>query len=497
MLGNGDIFSAADALDMVRRTGCDGVVVGRGCLGRPWLFGDLEAAFAGRPLPAAPTLGQVCATMRRHAQLLGQHLGADKGIRDMRKHIAWYLKGFPVGPELRRRFGLVGSLDELDELLAQLDHDGAVPGRRRRPARPAGQPGPGDPARALARRPRRPDRARSPPSSSTPAADAAHRSVARTSLIRSLRRRGHRQSVGWIGGRRTGRAAQAVPTIRSTSAATWGEVGADHGGRGMGRRRRRARRDWSARTPPPPRSWPRRVAGRPPTSTYAPPSGSLHGQHPTDELDRLRRENAEAREQSRRDSLTASYNRRYLDERLASLLGDPASRGADGIAIALVDADHFKQVNDTYGHPFGDRVLRRIVAELDRGLPEAAFCARYGGEEFALVLPGRDLAAALRVCEAARDRIDRYRWSELAPGSVRDGQHRGRAQLGPLADVERLVGAADALLYAAKHSGRNAVAYRDERTGLVRLAGPAGARRDVKQLPRVPRPACDRCGSAP
>ena len=142
VLGNGDIFSAADALAMVAETGCDGVVVGRGCLGRPWLFGDLEAAFAGRPLPAPPTLGQVAATLRRHAELLGPTWAPDKGIRDVRKHIAWYLKGFPVGPELRRRLGLVGSLDELDELLARLD-----PASRSRPtpraraagrARPAG-----------------------------------------------------------------------------------------------------------------------------------------------------------------------------------------------------------------------------------------------------------------------------------------------------------------------------------------------------------------------
>ena len=142
VLGNGDIFSAADALDMVHRTGCDGVVIGRGCLGRPWLFGDLEAAFAGRPLPPAPTLGEVCATMRRHAQLLSRHMGADKGIRDMRKHIAWYLKGFPVGSELRRRLGLVSSLDELAEQLSQLDPDHPFPadadgprGRQGSPAR--------------------------------------------------------------------------------------------------------------------------------------------------------------------------------------------------------------------------------------------------------------------------------------------------------------------------------------------------------------------------
>jgi len=141
VLGNGDIFSATDAVRMVAQTGCDGVVVGRGCLGRPWLFGDLEAAFAGRPLPVPPRLGQVAATMRRHAVLLGEHLGADKGIRDMRKHIAWYLKGFPVGPELRRRLGLVSSLDELDELLDQLDPHQEFPAEADGPRGRQGSPG--------------------------------------------------------------------------------------------------------------------------------------------------------------------------------------------------------------------------------------------------------------------------------------------------------------------------------------------------------------------
>jgi nifR3 family TIM-barrel protein len=141
VLGNGDIFSAADALAMVAATGCDGVVVGRGCLGRPWLFGDLEAAFAGRPLPSPPTLGQVAAMMRRHAVLLQEHMGVDKGIRDMRKHIAWYLKGFPVGPEIRRRLGLVNSIDELDELLAQLDHLLEFPAEADGPRGRQGSPG--------------------------------------------------------------------------------------------------------------------------------------------------------------------------------------------------------------------------------------------------------------------------------------------------------------------------------------------------------------------
>jgi len=141
VLGNGDIFSAVDALAMVAETGCDGVVVGRGCLGRPWLFGDLEAAFAGRPFPPAPTLGQVATTLRRHAELLCVHMGPDKGIRDVRKHIAWYLKGFAVGSETRRRLGLVDSLDELDELLATLDLHQEFPADAEGPRGRQGSPG--------------------------------------------------------------------------------------------------------------------------------------------------------------------------------------------------------------------------------------------------------------------------------------------------------------------------------------------------------------------
>jgi nifR3 family TIM-barrel protein len=110
VLGNGDIFTAADALAMVEKTGCDGVVVGRGCLGRPWLFGELQAAFAGQPAPAAPNLGEVARVLRRHAELLVEHDGEDKGMRDLRKHMAWYFMGFPVGAELRRRFAMVSAL---------------------------------------------------------------------------------------------------------------------------------------------------------------------------------------------------------------------------------------------------------------------------------------------------------------------------------------------------------------------------------------------------
>lgn len=121
VLGNGDIWEADDALRMMRETGCAGVVVGRGCLGRPWLFADLAAAFAGRPERALPDLGEVAATMRRHAELLAGWRGEEWGLPDFRKHVAWYLKGFMVGSGVRSRLGMVSTLAELDDLLAELD----------------------------------------------------------------------------------------------------------------------------------------------------------------------------------------------------------------------------------------------------------------------------------------------------------------------------------------------------------------------------------------
>lgn len=123
VLGNGDIWTADDALRMVAQTGCDGIVVGRGCLGRPWLFGQLAAAFNGEEVPSDPRLDVVLRTLRRHAQLLVDSYGEVKGCRDIRKHIAWYLKGFSVRQQVRASLGIVATLDELDELLAQIDPD--------------------------------------------------------------------------------------------------------------------------------------------------------------------------------------------------------------------------------------------------------------------------------------------------------------------------------------------------------------------------------------
>lgn len=123
VLGNGDIFSADDALAMVAETGCAGVVVGRGCLGRPWLFGQLVAAFAGERVPADPDLPVVMATFRRHAELLIDAFGEYTGSREIRKHVAWYFKGYSVKRQVRLGLANVGSLGELDDWLAQIDPD--------------------------------------------------------------------------------------------------------------------------------------------------------------------------------------------------------------------------------------------------------------------------------------------------------------------------------------------------------------------------------------
>jgi nifR3 family TIM-barrel protein len=122
VLGNGDIWSGDDGPRMMRETGCAGVVVGRGCLGRPWLFADLVKSFNGDQSKSSPSLFQVRAIMLRHGQLLVDFFESEgRAMRDLRKHMAWYLKGFSVPRELRSRFGMVASLGELDFLLSQLE----------------------------------------------------------------------------------------------------------------------------------------------------------------------------------------------------------------------------------------------------------------------------------------------------------------------------------------------------------------------------------------
>ena len=127
VLGNGDVWEASDAIRMMEQTGAAGVEVGRGCLGRPWLFRDLADAFAGRQTQTLPTLGEVAAMVRRHGELLAEITTEGHGLTDLRKHMAWYFKGFPVGGELRHELAMISSFEQLDALLAQLDHDAPFP----------------------------------------------------------------------------------------------------------------------------------------------------------------------------------------------------------------------------------------------------------------------------------------------------------------------------------------------------------------------------------
>jgi nifR3 family TIM-barrel protein len=129
VLGNGDIWSADDAVRMREQTGCAGVVVGRGCLGRPWLFGELATAFGADASPVDATLGFVASAFRRHAELLVDFFDDEgRGCRDIRKHVAWYFKGYPVGGDTRAALATASTLDEIDALLATLDLTAPYPG---------------------------------------------------------------------------------------------------------------------------------------------------------------------------------------------------------------------------------------------------------------------------------------------------------------------------------------------------------------------------------
>lgn len=138
VLGNGDIWSAQDAVNMMKQTGVDGVVVGRGCLGRPWLFADLEKAFRSYLAnpnveidysQIQPNLGEVADAFKKHAVLLVEFFEDElRACRDIRKHVAWYFKGYPVGGELRAALASVENLDHMDQLLGTLDRSMPYPG---------------------------------------------------------------------------------------------------------------------------------------------------------------------------------------------------------------------------------------------------------------------------------------------------------------------------------------------------------------------------------
>ena len=120
VLGNGDIWLGDDAVRMMETTGCDGVVVGRGCQGRPWLFADIVAAMHGSSMRTRPDLDAVIEVIRRHGRMLAAEMGEDRGVRDLRKHVGWYLRGYSVGGAARADLMGIRTLDELDAGLERM-----------------------------------------------------------------------------------------------------------------------------------------------------------------------------------------------------------------------------------------------------------------------------------------------------------------------------------------------------------------------------------------
>jgi diguanylate cyclase (GGDEF)-like protein len=184
------------------------------------------------------------------------------------------------------------------------------------------------------------------------------------------------------------------------------------------------------------------------------------------ELDRANKELAQRREEllalSRTDALTGLFNRRYFEERLHEEFTRSRRYGAP-LSLVMLDIDHFKRVNDTFGHPFGDEVLRGVARTARARLREVDLLARYGGEELCALLPETTPADALRVCERVREAIEALQWEHRATdGSVHPVRCTASVGLASvpsatLGSAEELMRAADDSLYAAKGAGRNRV----------------------------------------
>ncbi|WP_027888134.1 tetratricopeptide repeat-containing diguanylate cyclase [Meiothermus taiwanensis] len=172
-------------------------------------------------------------------------------------------------------------------------------------------------------------------------------------------------------------------------------------------------------------------------------------------LDKLRQQSAELERLARQDPLTRLHNRRYLEENLEREFA-AAKRYKLPISVALVDIDHFKQINDTFSHQIGDDVLRIVGQILEAGCRGVDFAARYGGEEFALVFPQTSLPGALVACERIRQRIEQHNWAALHP-DLKVTVSIGVSSDPSLPNHEKLLAAADEQLYAAKRAGRNRV----------------------------------------
>jgi diguanylate cyclase (GGDEF)-like protein len=175
---------------------------------------------------------------------------------------------------------------------------------------------------------------------------------------------------------------------------------------------------------------------------------------------RITRVQEEVRKQASQDGLTGLPNRATVRERLAREVAR-GTRDGGPVGVVMADIDHFKRVNDTYGHPAGDVVLREVARRMENALRPYDTVGRHGGEEFLLVLPGCDLPRARAAAEHVRTAV------KADPIHTDAGRLRVTVSLGVTAagresrfDIETLVTAADAALYAAKHAGRDRVAAR-------------------------------------
>ena len=177
---------------------------------------------------------------------------------------------------------------------------------------------------------------------------------------------------------------------------------------------------------------------------------------------RLQKEDAQLREALIKDGLTDTYNRRFYSDKIRELFSLAKSQ-KQVMTVVMVDIDHFKSVNDTYGHQMGDEVLVIVASILRKFTPGTGFCCRYGGEEFSILLPNTSVEQAVRLCEMIRAEVMRTTFPSQAELKstvslgVASGDFAKRAAHDNLPHYEDLVHIADDKLYEAKTTGRNKV----------------------------------------
>ena len=191
-----------------------------------------------------------------------------------------------------------------------------------------------------------------------------------------------------------------------------------------------------------------------------------------DDIASLQRDLDEVRRESMLDPLTKIFNRKCFDEGLAQAMTE-ATRSGEPLALILVDIDHFKRFNDTYGHQTGDQVLRLVAMTLKSNIKGRDLAARYGGEEFVAILPSTDLDGAVIVADNIRKAIQA---KELLKRSTNEKLGRITASFGvamfrPEDTANTLIERADRCLYAAKHAGRNRVVSETELIEAVSTTG--------------------------